>query len=194
MRIRTPFAGAFLFLLALSAYLGLSKTQLMLINDKALHFIDLFLLTLCFYWVLDTSRRRALNFTLIVCTGLLSIGSEFVQGVIPNGRSFDPYDILANTVGSIAALALCSWYHRRMLERKRQAKHYRVVPGDEGDVELGEGLEHSEALEVNGISRPHEEDNDDGGQVDGWVEDAEEPAVPVENGAQKVPGTMDTNG
>ncbi|KAI9747720.1 MAG: hypothetical protein M1815_003939 [Lichina confinis] len=54
-----------------------------------------------------------------------------------NGRVFDVLDIAANVVGSLAALALCSWYHRRMIERKRQARRYQAVPGD--DVELGEG-------------------------------------------------------
>ena len=65
MRIRTPFAGEFipcgklicdwtltpltpgalLFLLALSAYLGFSKVQIPGLNDKALHLLDFFALT-----------------------------------------------------------------------------------------------------------------------------------------------------
>lgn len=105
---------------------------------------------LTFYWILETSRRRVIHLTLLVCTAGLCIGSEFVQAFLPNGRDFDPYDILANVTGSALALSLCSWYHKRMLERKRQNKHYDIVPGDEGgleddegrerDVELGEGV------------------------------------------------------
>lgn len=81
-------------------------------------------------------------------TGFLAIGSEILQALLPNDRDFDPFDILANVVGSGLALAACSWYHRRMLERRRRNKHYDVVPGDElpegeegeRDLELGEGV------------------------------------------------------
>lgn len=80
-----------------------------------------------------------------------------------------------------------------MLERKRQAKHYRVVPNDEEggrDVELGEGLDRSEETETNRISRSIDHDDQ---VVDGWGEDGE--SVPVENGAQRLPGeTRETNG
>ncbi len=77
--------------------------------------------------------------TLIICTAILGIGSEFLQGFLPNGRTFDGYDIVANIVGSLGAVGLCSWYHKRMLERKRQKKSYTAVPGeDEEDLELGE--------------------------------------------------------
>lgn len=66
-----------------------------------------------------------------------------MQGFLPNGREFDLYDILANVVGSLAGLGLCSWYHKRMLERKR-VRRYTAVPGEEGpeeeDLELGEGV------------------------------------------------------
>lgn len=64
-----------------------------------------------------------------------------MQGLLPNGRLFDPYDIVANVLGSLSALALCSWYHKRMLERKRLAKQYHIVPTrDDVDLELGEGI------------------------------------------------------
>ncbi|TVY94192.1 Uncharacterized protein LAWI1_G000576, partial [Lachnellula willkommii] len=123
MRIRLPFAGAFLFLAATAAYAGLSSLQVdSHVNDKVLHFLTFFVLTTCFYWILDTSRRRSLNITLVTCTAVLGIGSEFLQGFIPNGRVFDFYDIVANVVGSLGALALSSWYHQRMLERKKRNK------------------------------------------------------------------------
>lgn len=76
-----------------------------------------------------------------------------MQAILPNHREFDPLDILANVVGSALAIGLCSWYHKRMLERKRKNKHYDIVPGeDEGelgddaerDVELGEGVGQQE--------------------------------------------------
>lgn len=118
-------------------------------NDKFLHLLTFFLLTVIFYWILDTNRRRTLHFTLVVCTLCLGVGSEFLQGFLPNGRDFDFYDIVANVVGSLGGLGLCSLYHKRMLERKRQRKTYTAVPGDEEDadgegsgqqdIELGEG-------------------------------------------------------
>lgn len=93
-----------------------------------------------FYWILETTRRRAIHLTLLTVTAGLSIGSEVVQALLPNGREFDPFDILANVVGSTGALLLSSWYHKRMLERKRKNKTYDIVPGEEDvDVELGEG-------------------------------------------------------
>ncbi|TKA28006.1 hypothetical protein B0A50_04072 [Salinomyces thailandicus] len=152
MNIRKPFAASFAILLLASAYLGLSTQKIPQYgqSDKGLHFVTFLLLTLTFYWILETSRRRVIHLTLLVCTAGLCIGSEFVQAFLPNGRDFDPYDILANVTGSALALSLCSWYHKRMLERKRQNKHYDIVPGDEGgleddegrerDVELGEGV------------------------------------------------------
>jgi len=172
MRIRLPFAGAFLFLTATAAYAGLSSLQLdAFVNDKVLHCLTFFILTTCFYWILDTSRRRTLNLSLLVCTGILGIGSEVLQHLLPNGRQFDFYDIVANLVGSLAALALSTWYHLRMLERKRLAKHYTVVPGEEEhDLELGEGVGAQESGTV-AATLEDEVENWDENLEDGWEED-----------------------
>ncbi|KAI0189510.1 hypothetical protein EV127DRAFT_104164 [Xylaria flabelliformis] len=174
MRIRLPFAGVFFVLCLLAGYAGLSSLQLdTIINDKVLHTLTFFILTVVFYWVIDTSRRRTLNLTLVVCTLILGIGSEFLQGFLPNGRNFDLYDIIANIVGSLTGLALCSWYHQRMLERKRQ-RRYSTVPGDEpGDLELGEGVSGQEegilgTETEQGRTRTLEE------EVDNWDENAED--------------------
>lgn len=194
----------------LAGYAGLSSLQLgHIINDKVLHALTFFVLTVVFYWVIDTSRRRTLNLTLVVCTLALGVGSEFLQGFLPNGRSFDLYDIVANVVGSVTGLALCSWYHQRMLERKRQ-RRYSAVPGDEPgdmgmDVELGEGLSHSgqeEGILAAGSSRPttleEEVDNWDENAVDNWDVDDEpegdigasgKPYVTEHNGGEGANGT-----
>ena len=118
-----------------------------LLNDKTLHFFVFFLLTTTFYWILDTTRRRILHLTLSICTLGMGVGSEFLQAAIPNnGREFDPYDILANLLGSLLAVGLCGWYHKRMLERRRVRKYTAVPTGEEGipedgvDLELGEGV------------------------------------------------------
>lgn len=106
-----------------------------------------------------------------------------VQGLLPNGRIFDPYDILANIVGSLSALALCSWYHKRMLERRRLSK-YHIVPGSDDlgqDVELGEAGGSRQDLEVTGLAGRSLEE-----QVDNWDEHADDPwdedVVPEEEG------------
>ena len=154
----TTSPGAFIFLSLLAAYVGFTALQIPQVSDKVLHFLTFFLLSITFYWILDTSRRRVLNLTLLVVTCVLGLGSEFVQAALPNGREFDPLDIAANVVGSLAALGLCTLYHRRMLERKRRRKGYGVVPqeGDE-DVELGQ--QESGIIDAHeGVIDAHEDD------------------------------------
>ena len=132
-------AGAFLFINLVAGYLGLTSVQVPQINGKVLHFFTFFLSTLTFYWIFDTSRRRVLNLTLLAITGIGGVGSEVLQAFLPNARNFDALDIAANVAGSLAALGLCTLYHKRMLERKRKRKGYGVVPQEgEGDVELGQ--------------------------------------------------------
>lgn len=189
--------GIFFLLCLLAGYAGLSSLQLdTIVNDKVLHLVTFFLLTVAFYWIIDTNRRRTLNLTVVVCTLCLGVGSEFLQGFLPNGRDFDPYDIVANLVGSLAALGLCSWYHLRMLERKRLRRQYNAVPGEEdGDLELGEGLLPQEegVMPGNGSDRgttlEEEVDNWDENAVDAWDEDEAETDIGNTNGkAHEQPG------
>ncbi|KAG6011049.1 hypothetical protein E4U21_000080 [Claviceps maximensis] len=163
----------------------LSQLQLELyVNDKALHAITFFALTIVFYWIVDTNRRRTLNMTLIVCTLCLGVGSEFVQSILPNDRDFDMYDIVANVVGSLAGVGLCSLYHKRMLERKRSKKIYNAVPGgDEEDVELGTtqetGIMVADADPIQPRSLEEEVDNWDENAADDWDnEDSTAPTGP----------------
>lgn len=131
-----------------------------------------------FYFIFDIARRRVIHLTLIICTLLLGVGSEIAQGLLPNDREFDAWDVLANVVGSLAALALASAYHRRAAERRRRAK-YSALTGDglEGeDLELGEGAngtlrEGNDGEETNGApSRTVEE------ELDNWDENAPDDA------------------
>ena len=187
--------GVFFVLCLIAGYAGLSSLQLDgIINDKVLHALTFFILTVVFYWVIDTSRRRTLNLTLVVCTLALGVGSEFLQGFIPNGRNFDLNDIIANIVGSLAGLALCSWYHQRMLERKRQ-RRYSAVPGDEpGDLELGEGAGRQEegilgtgAEQGRATTLEEEVDNWEENAVDNWDED-DEPQGDIGTSDKIMPG------
>ncbi|KAH0352919.1 hypothetical protein KCU81_g1841, partial [Aureobasidium melanogenum] len=171
MRIRKPFAAAFVVLLFIAASLGLAPNRLPQYkqSDKVLHFVTFFLITLCFYWIIETNRRRVIHFTLVACTVALSIGSEIVQGLLPNGRDFDPYDILANVVGSLLALLACSWYHKRMLERRRAARNYTVVPGEDQDIELGESTAGQETGVMSSSEPPNVTE-----ELDNWDENAED--------------------
>lgn len=173
--------GVFFLLLLLAGYAGLTSLQVgAYVNDKVLHTFTFFLLTVVFYWIVDTNRRRTLHFTLVVCTLCLGVGSEFLQGFLPNGRDFDFYDIVANLVGSLAGLGLCSMYHKRMLERKRSRKSYTAVPDgvdDEGDIELGEGIvgaQESGVMEASGAAGegPSSKTMSLEEQVDNWDENA----------------------
>ena len=79
--------GAFAALILISAAAGFSPSDYSIPSykqsDKALHFVAFFLLTVAFYWILETSRRKVLQFTLLVCTLGLGVASEVVQGLLP---------------------------------------------------------------------------------------------------------------
>lgn len=152
MKIRIPFLIAFTIILLLASSAGLlphsvlpgtpeaARPYIPPQSDKFLHFVTFFALSATFYFILDTARRRTLHITLIVCTGVLAVGSEVAQGLLPNDREFDAWDVLANVLGSLAAAGLCTTYHKRQLERRRRAK-YSALTGDglaEEEMELDE--------------------------------------------------------
>lgn len=122
--------------------------------------------------------------TLLVCTLGLGIGSEIVQGFLPNDRPFDPFDVVANVVGSLSAVGLCGWYHRRMLERRRKNR-FGMMEGGTDDVELGVGagagghthVEDGLGPQESGVTNLEQElDNWDENAVDNWdTEDGPEP-------------------
>lgn len=94
---------------------------------------------------------------------------KLIEGQI--GRNFDYYDILANVLGSVSAIALCNWYHKRMLERKRAARGYGAVADDDiddRDVELGESIGGQESGVVRSGTATVEE------ELDNWDENAED--------------------
>jgi len=102
---------------------------------------------------------------------------------------------VANVVGSAAALGLSSWYHMRMLERKRLAKGYVAVSGGgegEEDVELGEGVGVGVGAQESGVvgvgrgeTLDEAVDNWDENVEDDW--DLEEHGNTDEEGGPKTP-------
>jgi len=195
MRIRTYPAVAFAVIFLLAAYLGLGDPRLLSYkqSDKFLHFFTFFLLTLFFYWIIETNRRRTLHLTLFVCPLVLGVGSEIVQGLLPNGREFDPLDVVANVAGSLLAVGACLWYHKRMMERKRRAKSLNMDSADIGDidVELGEGISGQESGiavaqtledEVNNWDENAEDWDDDEQSASNGVGDGKTPPGSTEDG------------
>lgn len=72
-----------------------------------------------------------------------------MQGLVTK-RAYDPLYIAANIVGSLCAVGLCTMYHKRMLDRRRRAKGYGVVPQEGDDLEMGAqeaGVTDGEAVE-----------------------------------------------
>ncbi|KAK6376345.1 hypothetical protein LTS17_006940 [Exophiala oligosperma] len=189
MRIRFAFAIAFVILLLFASSLGLlphsslpstpaaAQPYIPSQSDKAVHFLVFFALTATFYFILDTNRRRVIHLTLLVCTLVLGVGSEVAQGLLPNDREFDGWDVLANVIGSLAALGLCSAYHRRSAERRRKAKYSALASdGLEGeDLELAEGSGGGD--ELGRPSRPADDGQETGvvarsveDELDNWDE------------------------
>jgi hypothetical protein len=87
--------GAFAALIFISAAGGFAPQEYNVTpsykqSDKALHFIAFFLLTLTFYWILETSRRKVIHYTLIVITLGLGVASEVVQGLLPVSMLVSP--------------------------------------------------------------------------------------------------------
>ncbi|EEH44434.1 uncharacterized protein PADG_00723 [Paracoccidioides brasiliensis Pb18] len=227
LRIRYPFAGAFALLCLLGAYIGLlpngttragsgkspkkshSHTLPSLrLNDKLLHLVIFFLLSVTFYWVLDTTRRRIVHLTIIVCTMALGIGSEILQALLPNDRTFDPIDVLSNIAGSLTAVGLCNWYHKRMLERRRKARFGAVLEGVGDDVELGGVRSPSTSGDHGGLgpqetgvtpvrTLEQEVDNWDENAVDNWEEGDDDRQTVTASGdgdGQRTPPSSSGNG
>jgi VanZ family protein len=80
--------------------------------DKLVHITLFFILCFLFMWAIKQTVTNATNkiiwFTCIALFGILyGVAIEFIQrDYIPN-RSFDIWDIAADTVGSIAAFIWC---------------------------------------------------------------------------------------
>jgi VanZ family protein len=78
--------------------MALSRTN---VSDKLLHFGTYSVIA--FIPAFGLGFRTAIR--CIVATELVGIGLEIVQRIVPD-RSFDLYDVLANTMGVLAGIAL----------------------------------------------------------------------------------------
>lgn len=132
MKVRLSIVAAFVIACIGTAYLGF--TDIKVPNDKLAHGLAFFVLALLCYWSVDLPRKRAVNGTLLVVTAIMGIGSEFLQHFFTN-REFDYRDIAANIAGSLFATVMSSWYHGRLVERRRKARYNRLRSNLGSEVE-----------------------------------------------------------
>ena len=113
------------------------------------------------------------NTSLQSITLITSTLSELLLPLVNSTSVFEPLDILANVLGSLTALGLNGWYHKRMLSRKREKKNrYSALATDDhddpegadGDADLDHGLdiERGDAEELSDLESP--ERRADGGE------------------------------
>ncbi|KAL9935015.1 hypothetical protein V8E36_006091 [Tilletia maclaganii] len=144
IRIRVVFLLLNVVVLAMLGLLGFHPhaQEYVTINDKALHFLSFFVATCLCYGLFDVdeSARRIwvwrhfpLLFSLITCLLVGSIGSEFVQALLPF-KTFDPLDIVANLVGSSLGLVLSYHAERRYRARRELERLYQPLDADDEDA------------------------------------------------------------
>lgn len=141
MKVRLSIAAAFVIACIGTAYLGFADVKIS--HDKLAHGSAFFVLSLLCYWSVDLPRKRAVNATLILVTAIMGIGSEFLQHFFTT-REFDYRDIGANIAGSLFATVVSSWYHGRLVERRRKARYNRLRSNLGSEVEQQVELTHVE--------------------------------------------------
>ncbi|GAA6059152.1 hypothetical protein JCM10212_003899 [Sporobolomyces blumeae] len=129
-------------------------------SDKVLHFFGFLVATTLFYhvWVVEDEARRNPwwrwwneGVCLVVCCGVGGIGSEYVQSLLPY-KTFQPFDIVANVVGSALAIWGC---HRWTVEHRRELELRRlyVRMGEVGLEDEDDDEEDDEEEEDEGVAR-----------------------------------------
>lgn len=76
-------------------------------------------------------------------------------------------------VGSLAAIGLSGWYHKRMLERRRKNR-FGLMEGVTDDVELGVGVGGDSARDREGLGPQESGVMSLEQEVDNWDENAED--------------------
>ena len=75
-------------------------------EDKVIHFVAYFVLCPVFYLMLKTYQiRHSLNYAIILSLVFGTI-LEFLQQTLTDNRTFDLYDLIANSLGVITAAGI----------------------------------------------------------------------------------------
>lgn len=88
-------------------------------NDKTIHFLFYFVLTLLWYVALERKyKNRLLKFLIVGASIIYGIIIEILQGVLTQNRQADVYDALANSVGAFLALLVIFWLNSKTFQNK----------------------------------------------------------------------------
>lgn len=83
--------------------------------DKAGHFLLFFSWTLSFGLIMLSKKKNRANILIIVVAGcLFGFSIEFLQYVMPFGRGFEEYDVIADFLGSMAAGLTLGWLRSKL--------------------------------------------------------------------------------
>ncbi len=88
-------------------------------NDKTIHFLFYFVLTLLWYVALERKyKNRLLKFLIVGASIIYGIIIEILQGVLTQNRQADVYDALANSAGAFLALLVIFWLNSKTFQNK----------------------------------------------------------------------------
>ena len=88
-------------------------------NDKTIHFLFYFVLTLLWYVALERKyKNRLLKFLIAGASVIYGIIIEILQGVLTQNRQADVYDALANSAGAFLALLVIFWLNSKTFQNK----------------------------------------------------------------------------
>lgn len=88
-------------------------------NDKTIHFLFYFVLTLLWYVALERKyKNRLLKFLIVGPSIIYGIIIEILQGVLTQNRQADVYDALANSAGAFLALLVIFWLNSKTFQNK----------------------------------------------------------------------------
>lgn len=88
-------------------------------NDKTIHFLFYFVLTLLWYVALKRKyKNRLLKFLIVGVSIIYGIIIEILQGVLTQNRQADVYDALANSAGAFLALLVIFWLNSKTFQNK----------------------------------------------------------------------------
>ncbi|MFB9056234.1 VanZ family protein [Mariniflexile ostreae] len=88
--------------------------------DKIFHFSAYFVLTilwvLAFFYNFNYKKTKALKYVFIISVSF-GIFIEVLQGALTTVRSFDIYDMMANTLGALLAVVALSFYNFKNIKK-----------------------------------------------------------------------------
>jgi len=85
--------------------------------DKLIHFTLYFIFTFLSLFASSIKKGRNIPW-IIVLIFAICVATEFLQKIMPYGRSFDPYDMFANSCGIIVGFLFFNYKKRQIKEVK----------------------------------------------------------------------------